>query len=211
MAMNVIVVDGHHIVREGLVCLLHRLDEVAHVEQAASGEEALRKAREMDPPPRMVVMDLRLEGILHGIDLTSTFRKELPEMGIVVLTDQRHRGMVEAAMQAGASAYLLKTSYFEDLKHAIQAVSEGKTYLSAEISRIAEGNGAAGEHPLRMLSRRERQVLTLIARGGTTKSIAHELGISPKTVEKHRGKLARKLDIHSVAELTRFAIENELA
>lgn len=119
--------------------------------------------------------------------------------------------MVEAAVQAGAGAYLLKTSNFEDLKQAIDAVNQGKTYLSAEISRIAESNGAAGEHPLRTLSRRERQVLTLIARGGTTKSIAHELGISPKTVEKHRGKLARKLDIHSVAELTRFAIENELA
>jgi DNA-binding NarL/FixJ family response regulator len=211
MAISVMVVDGHHIVREGLVCLLHRLDEIGSVEQAASGEEALRKAREMEPAPRLVVMDLRLEGILHGIDLAAAFRREVPDASIMVLTDERHRGMVEAAIQAGASGYLLKTSTFEDFKQALTTITEGKTYLSPEISRMAEGNGANGEHPLRMLSRRERQVLTLIARGGTTKSIAHDLGISPKTVEKHRGKLARKLDIHSVAELTRFAIENELA
>lgn len=211
MAMNVLVVDGHHIVREGLVCLLHRLDEIGTVEQAASGEEALRKAQEMDPNPSLIIMDLRLEGILHGIDLATSFRRELPDSRIIVLSDERHRGMVEAAMQSGVNAYLLKTCHFEDLKQGIASVNEGKAYLSAEISRMAEGDGAAGEHPLRILSRRERQVLTLIARGGTTKSIAHELGISPKTVEKHRGKLARKLDIHSVAELTRFAIENEMA
>ncbi len=209
--MNVLVVDGHHIVREGLVCLLHRLDEIGTVEQAASGEEALRKAQEMDPNPSLIIMDLRLEGILHGIDLATSFRRELPDSRIIVLSDERHRGMVEAAMQSGVNAYLLKTCHFEDLKQGIASVNEGKAYLSAEISRMAEGDGAAGEHPLRILSRRERQVLTLIARGGTTKSIAHELGISPKTVEKHRGKLARKLDIHSVAELTRFAIENEMA
>ncbi len=191
--------------------MLHRLDEIGTVEQAASGEEALRKAQEMDPNPSLIIMDLRLEGILHGIDLATSFRRELPDSRIIVLSDERHRGMVEAAMQSGVNAYLLKTCHFEDLKQGIASVNEGKAYLSAEISRMAEGDGAAGEHPLRILSRRERQVLTLIARGGTTKSIAHELGISPKTVEKHRGKLARKLDIHSVAELTRFAIENEMA
>ena len=213
---NILVVDGHHIVREGLACLLSRMEGVASVAQAASGEEALRIAKEGGNRYEVVVFDLVLEGILHGIDLAAAFRRELPETRLIALSADRRRAMVEAALQAGASAYVTKSDTLDALKAAITAVREGRTYLAPELAAVTNGNGNGNGHretgpSLRLLSPRERQVLTLIARGGTTKSIASDLGISPKTVEKHRGKLARKLDIHSVAELTRFAIENELA
>ena len=218
MDINILVVDGHHIVREGLACILGRMEGISSVAQAASGEEALRMAKEGPTRYEVVVMDLVLEGILHGIDLAAAFRRELPETRLIVLSADRRRAMVEASLQAGASAYVTKSDTLDALKAAIAAVQEGRTYLAPELASVTNGNGNGNGNghretgpSLRLLSPRERQVLTLIARGGTTKSIASDLGISPKTVEKHRGKLARKLDIHSVAELTRFAMENEMA
>lgn len=216
MDINVLVVDGHHIVREGIACLLGKMEGVRSVEQAASGEAALEMIRSGGEKPDVVVMDLVLEGVMHGIDLEQTLRREARDAKIVVISNDRRKPMIEAALHSGASAFLAKSSSRDELKQALTAVLEGRTYLAPELARLAaaEGNGHNGNGhapSLRVLSPRERQVLTLIARGGTTKSIASDLGISPKTVEKHRGKLARKLDIHSVAELTRFAIENEVA
>lgn len=210
MNKNILIVDGHHIVRRGLACLLQRMDGVENVVEAASGEEALRLVREGQPSPDVVVMDLSLEGILHGIDLAAALRREKNDLRIVVLTNERRKGTVEAVLQAGANAYLVKTCREEELKRAVDG-TESKPFLSPELQRLEVATGNGHHNGMQSLSRRERQVLTLIARGGTTKSIAADLGISPKTVEKHRGKLARKLNLHSVAELTRYAIENEMA
>ena len=207
---HLLVVDGHHLVRQAIACLLERYENIESVEHAASGEEALRKARVRAPD--LVVMDLALEGILHGLDLIDSLRRELPETKVIVLTNDDRRSMVDGALQAGAVGYVSKRSNDEDLATAISSVLAGRNYIAREVAGSAQpedGREKLGD-ALRALSRRERESLVLIARGGTTKSIASELGISPKTVEKHRAKLARKLGIHSVAELTRFALQNEV-
>ncbi len=135
----------------------------------------------------VVVMDLVLEGILHGIDLAAAFRRELPETRLIVLSADRRRAMVEASLQAGASAYVTKSDTLDALKAAIAAVREGRTYLAPELASVTNGNGNGNGNghretgpSLRLLSPRERQVLTLIARGGTTKSIASDSRHQPQ-------------------------------
>jgi len=208
MKKKVLLVDGHHLVREGLARLLCELPTVAELTQYGAGEEALRALRESREAPALAVFDVKLDGILHGIDLATALRREFPDTRLLVLTNDRKRSMIDAMVQAGADAYLLKTCSVNELEAAVLALLAGETMLSPGM--MSQARPQASEPSLQELSRREREVLTLVSRGGTTKSIAKDLEISPKTVEKHRGKISKKLDLHSVAELTRFAIDNEL-
>ncbi len=205
MGRNLLVVDGHHLVREALAAYFRSVFGAAKVETAASGEAALEKLQNGANDTHLVILDLKLDGVLHGLDLTATLARNWPGLPIVVLTNLCRRNLVEAALDAGARAYVLKSCRPEELKRAVEMALDGRRYLCDGLPTEREGTPG-----LSMLSPRERQVLTLIARGGTTKSIASDLGISPKTVEKHRGKISQKLGIHSVAQLTRLALDYEL-
>ncbi len=209
MQVRVLVVDGQHVVREGIVRLLPDLEGVASAAGVASAGSALERLAV--EPFDLVVLDRHLEGPMQGFDLLLEIHQRWPKVPILVLSLDHRRVSVEAAVRAGALGYVSKRSPVWELEAAITAVKAGRHYLCQAIADGApQDQGEVAGIALQRLSRREREVLVLIARGRTTKEVASDLGISPKTVEKHRAKLARKLGARGIADLTRFAIESDL-
>ncbi len=209
MQAHVLVADGQHVVREGVVRLLASFAQVREVEGVASGEAALERLKDEDID--LLVVDPRLAGALQGVDLIREARGKWPMLPVLVLSSDHRRPAVEAAVKAGALAYVSKGSPVEELLAGIEAAQAGRHFLAQAVADGApEGSGEEAATALRRLSRREREVLVLIARGSTTKEVASTLGISPKTVEKHRAKLSIKLVARNIADLTRFALESGL-
>jgi DNA-binding NarL/FixJ family response regulator len=210
---RVLIAEDHKMMREGLRSLLEeKLGDVS-VEEASSGYEAVRKAREFEP--EIVIMDIGLPD-LNGVEATRQIKAHQPQIEVVVLSMHASRNYVLQMLQAGASAYLLKDSAFEDLAAAVAAVSKGGMYLSAAITTAAAlKNDATGVSTRTLvdtqrLTRRELQVLQLIADGRSTKEIASVLTVSVKTIETHRKQIMDKLDIRSTAGLTKYCIREGL-
>ena len=177
------------------------------VGQAESGLEAIQLVRELSPD--IVIMDISMSDI-NGIDATYTIVRDYPTVKIIALSMHSSKKFVREMFNARASGYLLKTCKFDELVKAVLAVMSGKSYISPEISNAVLDNlvrNTTEEHPL---SKRERQVLQLLAEGNTTKQIGIKLHISPKTVETHRLRVMEKLKIYSVAELTKYALQEDL-
>lgn len=210
---RVIIADDHKIIREGLRSLLERSGEFECVGEAEDGLQAVKLATELRPD--IVVMDIAMPN-LNGIEATRQIKSELPEVEVVVLSMHATRNYVLQVLQAGASAYLLKDSAFEELATALLAISRGGMYLSPAITKTAAlatlkggfpaGTGGQTEH----LTKRELQVLQLIAEGRSTKDIAARLELSVKTVETHRKQIMDKLEIRSIAGLTKYCIREGL-
>jgi two-component system, NarL family, response regulator NreC len=210
---RVIIADDHKIIREGLRSLLERSGEFECVGEADDGRQAVMLATELRPD--IVIMDIAMPN-LNGIEATRQIKNELPEVEVVVLSMHATRNYVLQVLQAGASAYLLKDSAFEELSTALLAISRGGMYLSPAITKTAAlatlkggvsgGIGGQTEH----LTRRELQVLQLIAEGKSTKDIAARLELSVKTVETHRKQIMDKLEIRSIAGLTKYCIREGL-
>jgi two-component system, NarL family, response regulator NreC len=198
--------------REGLRSLLEKAGRFECVAEADDGNQAVKLARELRPD--IVIMDIAMPN-LNGIEATRQIKAELPEVEVVILSMHATRNYVSQVLQAGASAYLLKDSAFDDLSTALLAISRGGMYLSPAIAKTAaltnlrEGfprGGKQSEH----LTKRELQVLQLIAEGRSTKDIATRLELSVKTVETHRKQIMDKLEIRSVAGLTKYCIREGL-
>ncbi len=209
-AVKVLVVDDHPVVRKGLRTCLTVQEQVLVVGEAGDGHEGVRKAKELLPD--VVLMDIDMPG-LNGLSATELLRKENPSIKVLILSMHRHPEYVVRILQSGARGYVLKEAAPEELVRAIQAVQAGETFFSPEIARLAlnqfvHGKGEA-PHPAQ-LSNREREVLVTIAEGLSNKEIASRLGVGVRTVETHRERIMRKLNIHSVAGLTKFAIANGL-
>ena len=210
---RVIIADDHKIIREGLRSLLERSGEFECVGEADDGRQAVMLATELRPD--IVIMDIAMPN-LNGIEATRQIKSELPEVEVVVLSMHATRNYVLQVLQAGASAYLLKDSAFEELSTALLAISRGGMYLSPAITKTAalatlKGGGSGGiggqtDH----LTKRELQVLQLIAEGKSTKDIAARLELSVKTVETHRKQIMDKLEIRSIAGLTKYCIREGL-
>jgi two-component system, NarL family, response regulator NreC len=208
-----IIADDHRIMREGLRSLLERSGEFECIAEADDGYQAVRLATELRPD--IVIMDIAMPN-LNGIEATRQIKSELPEVEVVVLSMHATRNYVLQVLQAGASAYLLKDSAFEELSTALLAISRGGMYLSPAITKTAAlanlkgglsgGIGGQAEH----LTKRELQVLQLIAEGKSTKDIAARLELSVKTVETHRKQIMDKLEIRSIAGLTKYCIREGL-
>ena len=208
-----IIADDHRIMREGLRSLLDRTGEFECIAEADDGYQAVMLATELRPD--VVIMDIAMPN-LNGIEATRQIKTELPEVEVVVLSMHATRNYVLQVLQAGASAYLLKDSAFEELSTALLAISRGGMYLSPAITKTAalanlkggSSGGLAGqaEH----LTKRELQVLQLIAEGRSTKDIAARLELSVKTVETHRKQIMDKLEIRSIAGLTKYCIREGL-
>lgn len=208
MQTTILLADDHHMVREGLRLMLQRRDDFTVVAEASDGEETVRLVAEKQPD--VALIDLCMPR-LSGIEAIHRIRKDRSATRCVVLSMHDSRSHVEQALEAGASAYVVKSAAMSELFDAIDAVRQGKSYLSPEIAKqvvYAFANPNAPAPALSQLTSREREVLQLIAEGHSSKEISELLGVSFKTVESHRSRLMLKLGIHKVSQLVRFAIQH---
>jgi two-component system, NarL family, nitrate/nitrite response regulator NarL len=208
--VRVMLVDDHTLVREGIRHVLAGTPGFEVVAEAGDGEDAVRLAPTAKPD--LVVLDLSLPGA-GGLEVTARLRALLPAVRVLILSVHDHPEYVLGAVRAGAQGYLRKDTSPAELRQALRAVSNGESYFSSPVaghlSAAVRGEVPADNAGARLarLTPREREVLAGIATGETSRAIATRLGLSPRTVESYRDSLARKLDIKSVAALTRFAIE----
>lgn len=201
---RVILADDHTLVRAGIRRILESQPQFQVVAEAADGAAAIDALDRYDAD--VLVLDLNMNG-LEGIDVLRQAKHNNPEIRVVILTMHAGREYVARAIAEGADGYLLKDSAVQDLAAAIEAVMAGRTFFSPAIQQqMAEIVRDGSKQGLQGLTDREREVLTLIARGLSTKQIAAELDIGARTVETHRANLMRKLGVKSVALLTQVAI-----
>ena len=210
--VSVFIAEDYAIIREGLRALLSQAPNIEVVGETDNGRDAVHRVGSLKPA--LILMDLSMPG-MNGMEAIREIKQRYPEIRIIVLTVHKTEEYIRVALQAGASGYVLKDATHAELLIAIRSVMAGKTYLSPDISEnIVSGYLSGGaintKTPWEMLTHRERVVLKLIAEGRQNKSIADYLGISVKTVEKHRSNLMRKLDLHNTAAITAFAIDREL-
>jgi len=192
-------------VRSGIRMLLSRFTGFEVVGEAANGREAIRQAEALHPD--VVLMDLTMPD-LNGFDATAEITRLLPETRVLVVSMHAHEEYVTRALRSGASGYVVKEAGGDELARAVRSVAAGETYVSPELGAaevLANGEGRALERYDR-LTPRHREVLQLVAEGYTTREIAERLGISVKTVEAHRSEIMRRLGIHELAGLVRFAV-----
>lgn len=200
-------------VREGLKALIAGDPTLAVVGEAGTGVETVALCAKV--APNIVIMDLAMPD-LNGIDATRRILRDNPHVKVIGLSAHPDQNMVSEMLRAGASAYVLKHTAYEELLRAIREVMQGRTYLSAEVTRgvvdaHVRSQSRTGENPaFAVLTVREREVLQAISEGATTKEIADKLGVSNKTIETHRRNIMEKLSIHSIAELTKYAIREGL-
>jgi len=212
MNTDVLIADDHQIVREGLRSLLAKEPWIRVVGEAAEGRTTLRLARELAPD--VIIMDVAMPD-LNGIEATRQIVAEFPAIRILALSMHDDRRFVLNMLKAGAKGYLLKDCAFKDLVKAIRVVVANRIYLSSEVADILAQDYRASatskeSSALQTPSPREREVLQLLAEGGSSHRIAESLHISIKTVETHRAQLMAKLKVRSVAELTKYAIREGL-
>lgn len=204
--ISVLLADDHQMIREGLRMLLNSQAGMQVVGEAADGREAVELVKEHQPS--VVVMDLNMPE-LNGVDATKKAIAARPGLKVVCLSAQTSRKTTNDVFAAGATGFVMKESAFDELARAIRTVVKGKVYVSPAIAGILIGDYVRASNPRSdraALSDREREVLQLISEGQTTKSIASRLDVSVKTVETHRRNLMQKLNVDSVAELTKYAI-----
>lgn len=212
MSIKVLIADDHQIMRDGLRAMLEKEHDIKIVGEAVDGRMTERLARELVPD--LIIMDVSMPD-LNGIEATRQIVAELPGVKIIALSMHDDRRFVLNMLKAGAAGYILKDDAFKNLSKAIRMVMANKTYLSNEISDLAQNNFLTSSTGMKstdvqLLSCREREVLQLVAEGKTSNQIAENLHISPKTVETHRQQVTLKLNIKTVAELTKYAIREGL-
>jgi two-component system response regulator NreC len=213
MSIRVLIADDHKIMLAGLRSLLEKQTDFEVVGEAENGRKAVQMAQEKTPD--VVVMDVSMPD-LNGIEATKQIIESLPDTRVIALSMHSDKRFVMGMLRAGASGYLLKDCASQELANAIAQVAGGKKYLSPEITGVVIDDfllgGSAEEVATAAspLSPREREVLQLIAEGWSTKQIASHLYVSIKTIETHRRQIMRKLDLHAIADLTKYAIREGL-
>ena len=208
--ITVLLAEDHDIVREGLRSLLELSGDFEVVGEASNGRQAVDLAKKLKPT--VVVMDIAMP-LLNGFEATRQILLAAPETRVLVLSAHSDDEYVAHMAEVGASGYLVKQNSGQVLVHAVREIASGRQYFSSSIlkrvgnaERKSRESGTAVGTPKRPLTSREAEVLQLVAEGAANKQVAAELGISIKTVEKHRQQLMDKLDIHDTAGLTRHAI-----
>jgi DNA-binding NarL/FixJ family response regulator len=208
--ITVLLAEDHTVVREGFRKLLEAENDIEVVGEAQTGRQAVELTRKLRPA--VVVMDIAMP-LLNGLEATRQIRKAFPETKVVILSAHSDDAYVDQAIATGAVGFLLKQTSSHDLSVAIREVQKGNPFFSPSIAKRlrnhrAKPSNANGLHKKKMakLTSREMEVLQLIAEGKANKETASELGISIKTVEKHRQNLMSKLNIHEISGLTRYAI-----
>jgi DNA-binding NarL/FixJ family response regulator len=205
--MKIILVDDHKMVREGLREMLRSMPDVEVIAEAADGREGVRLAKMLSPD--VVVMDIDMPG-LSGFEATRQITANGNGAKVIALTASSSANAARQMLSAGASAFVVKAAAFRDFHDALKAVRAGTVYFSPGLAdsvlrELARTNGN-GSTALSRLTARERETLRLLAEGYATKEIAAKLALSIKTIETHRKNLMDKLDMHTVAQLTKYAI-----
>ena len=213
MAIRVLIADDHKIMLAGLRSLLEKQSDIDVVGEAENGRKAVQMAQEKKPD--VIVMDVSMPD-LNGIEATTQIKESVPDSRVIALSMHSDKRFVMGMLRAGAAGYLLKDCASQELANAIAQVAGGKKYLSPEITGVViddflQGGAAEEDETVAsVLSAREREVLQLIAEGWSTKQIASHLYVSIKTIETHRRQIMKKLDLHSIADLTKYAIREGL-
>jgi DNA-binding NarL/FixJ family response regulator len=207
--IKVILAEDHTIVRKGLCALLDDTTHIKVVGEAENGHEAVRKTRELQPD--VILMDISMP-VLNGLEATRRIKHDYPDIGIIILTMHAHAEYILQGLQAGAESYLLKQSAPEELVKAIETTHNDESYLSPLISQqVRDEFRKYGSESLEVdryetLTNRERDVLQLIVEGHSIRGISEQLVISEKTARVHRTNVMGKLNIHSIAALTLYAL-----
>ncbi|MFZ7944655.1 MULTISPECIES: response regulator [Bacillaceae] len=211
--IKILLVDDHAVVRSGLRMLLQTNPEMEVVGEASEGNEGIKKAVKLEPD--VVVMDLSMPHGKDGLSATTELKKLKPKINILILTMHDDEEYLFRAIQGGASGCILKSAPHDELMAAIESVAAGDAYLhpSAQKRLMEEYLGSLkqdGSDTYNLLSDREKEVLTLIAKGYSNKEIAEQLVISVKTVETHKGNLMEKLQMKTRPELVEYAVKKGL-
>jgi DNA-binding NarL/FixJ family response regulator len=212
MSIRIILADDHTMLREGLRALIEEQPAMTVIAMAEDGRSTVRLAEKLRPD--IIVMDISMPG-MNGMEATRQILAKDPGIKILALSMHTDRRFVVEMLSAGASGYLLKDCAFEELISALHALADKRTYLSPKISDVvvkdyAGRSSKTAISALDVLSPREREVLQLLAEGKSTREIASILNVGMKTVETYRQQIMEKLDIHTIAELTKFAVREGL-
>jgi len=212
MSIKILLVDDHEIVRYGLQCLIEEQPDMEVVGDAENGRMAIDLARRLKPD--VVVMDISMPD-MNGVEATRRICKEIPSTKIIVLSMHHKRQFVIDMLKAGVSGYILKTKVHDDLIRAVKAAVANEVYLSSKITGVVARDymsnlSVSDQSASTVLTPREREVLQLISEGKSTKEIALHLNISIKTIESTRRQIMQKLDIHNIADLTKYAINEDI-
>jgi len=210
MPVRILVADDHQVVRTGLRALLESKTGWQVCAEAANGREAVEKAGQLKPD--VAVLDIGMP-LLNGVEATRQIRKLSPQTEILILTMHDSDLLVQEVLGAGAHGYILKDDADRNLVAAVDALRRHKPYLSSRVSEAASSalDGPTSDHVSRSrLTPREREIVQLLAEGKSNKEIAGYLGISVKTAETHRANIMLKLDFHSLADLVRYAVRNNI-
>lgn len=210
--LRILIADDHEVVRRGLRTLLTSRAGWVVCGEATTGRDAIAKAEQLRPD--IVVIDIAMPG-LNGLEATRKIRKMLPKTEVVVLSLHYSDQLVREVLDAGAHSYLLKTDASRDLLTAIVALADHRTFFTSAAARVVVDQyckAHPAEPPLmrKLLSGREREIVQLLAEGRSSKEVATVLGISVKTAETHRANIMRKLQMHSVSQLVRYAVKHHM-
>ncbi|HLI89311.1 MAG TPA: response regulator transcription factor [Ktedonobacteraceae bacterium] len=213
MSIRILLADDHTILRAGLKMMLNAQPDMEVVGEAQDGRQALQEAQRLQPD--IILMDITMPD-MNGIEATKQIKKELPDVKVLILTMHEHEEYVFQALRAGASGYMLKEAADTDLISALRIIQSGQFYLSPAAQSVMVGDYLqrvrTGEEKdsYSSLTEREREILKLVAEGYTNNQIAERLVISPKTVDTHRTHIMDKLNLHSRAELVKYAMRRGL-
>ncbi|MDA3916784.1 MAG: response regulator transcription factor [Deltaproteobacteria bacterium] len=208
MGIKVLIADDHQLIRQGLCSMLEKEKDIRVVAQAGNGREAVRLVDKLNPD--VVILDINMPD-LNGIDAAKLISNQHGDVKIIALSIHSSRRFVIGMLKAGAMAYLVKQCAYEELANAIRTVADNKSYLSPQIHNVVVSDYAANlskdeDSFSSVLTLREREVFQLVVEGVKSKDIADRLFVSVKTVSSHRRQIMKKLNIKSVADLTRLAI-----
>jgi DNA-binding NarL/FixJ family response regulator len=206
---SVLIVEDHTLLRQGLIAMISSDPSLVVVGEADNGRDAIRQATTLKPD--VVLMDINMP-VMNGSEALAEIKNRDPNIKVIMLTAHNAEEYIRDSIKAGANGYVLKQATRDELILGIHKVINGKTYLTPDVAdklfnKYLSGSANNETSAWEQISKREREVLKLVAEGNTNKLIANHMCVSIKTVEKHRSNLMKKLDLHNSAALTTFAIE----
>jgi two-component system, NarL family, response regulator NreC len=207
--IRILLADDHRVVRQGFRLILSSQPDIEVVGEASSGREAVDLAVKLEP--HVVILDIAMPDV-NGVEATRLIRQNCPQTKVLILSMHKDAVYVRETLRAGAKGYLLKDAIDSDLVAAVRAVHRGDAFLTPEISAtVLEDYQKHVADPLDLITHRERQILQMLASGMTSKQIAADLDISVYTVDAHRSRMMKKLQLRSIGDVVRFAIQHGLA